>query len=786
MDPKIRLAQREAAPTLMTLHRGLSRLSSVVTVMNTGAHPDDEQSGLLAWLRFGLGMRTVIACSTRGEGGQNALGPERGALLGVMRSREMEEAARVLDTDVAWIGFGPQDSVFDFGFSKDGDDTFARWDEDKVIDRLALAYRRYRPDAVIPTFLDVPGQHGHHRAMTRAAEAAIARAARPGPIAGSDLPPWQVTHYYLPAWSGGGATYDDTVAPPLPTLAITAGQRDVATGVPFSELGEWSRRRHASQGMGRWSDTPPTRWELHRLSGAPEARLAESVPQNLADLAQLARPGESAIALAAETIAQAQTAFPDRAAVASHLTCADAALEQALSQITPEFRAAHGHRLERKRREVAHALAEAAGLDLIATPEPAILAPGESGKVVFRRVSSTQTGPLELALRHPGGLGAAPIALADGVGEMPVEIAANAELTPQFFEDFDAMGRNHETWVEVKTIIAGRPVVLSLELEEPLQIRPAETLSLRPAAFVLRPGEAGPLTVRLDSAAPLEIDPPDGWSIRQDGALLTLAPPADAPAGLVTLAPRLNGKPAFGVQRADYPHTGPFAWHEPAEIRVLTVDLALPEGARIACIGDGDSTGLWLRRLGLDVTMLDSIAPDEDFSGYTTVLVGVMAFGSRPDLVAATARLHRFVEAGGHLVTLYQRPDRGWDAKTTPPRYLKVGTPSLRWRVTNPAAPVTILDVSHPLFSAPNQILPADFDGWDKERGLYFAADWDKAYEPLLSMADPGEDPLTGALISARIGKGRHSHVALVLHHQLDRLVPGAFRLLANLVSPAN
>ncbi|MFT6537534.1 MAG: LmbE family N-acetylglucosaminyl deacetylase, partial [Loktanella salsilacus] len=99
-----RLARREAAPALMRLSRALSRLDSVLTVMNTGAHPDDEHSGLMAWLRFGCGMRVVIACSTRGEGGQNALGPERGGLLGMVRTREMEEAARVLDCDVAWVG----------------------------------------------------------------------------------------------------------------------------------------------------------------------------------------------------------------------------------------------------------------------------------------------------------------------------------------------------------------------------------------------------------------------------------------------------------------------------------------------------------------------------------------------------------------------------------------------------------------------------------------------------------------------------------------------------------
>src|ERR1700750_870975 len=105
---------------LVELHRALTRLGSVLTVMNTGAHPDDEQSGMLAVLRLASGMRTIVACSTRGEGGEHGLGPERGEALAVLRTREMEEAARVLDADLVWLGFGPRDPVHDFGFSKSG------------------------------------------------------------------------------------------------------------------------------------------------------------------------------------------------------------------------------------------------------------------------------------------------------------------------------------------------------------------------------------------------------------------------------------------------------------------------------------------------------------------------------------------------------------------------------------------------------------------------------------------------------------------------------------------
>ncbi len=246
-----------------------------------------------------------------------------------------------------------------------------------------------------------------------------------------------------------------------------------------------------------------------------------------------------------------------------------------------------------------------------------------------------------------------------------------------------------------------------------------------------------------------------------------------------------NGKPAWQTAATDYPHIGRAVWREPAALSVLKLDVTLPD-TRIGYIGGGaDNVGLWLKRMGLDVSEVEPHHLAGDLSQFTTIVVGIFAFGLRGDLAAATDRLHRFVEDGGHLVTLYHRPTDGWHPGRTPPRNLTIGSPSLRWRVTNPDAAVTVLEPEHSLLVGPNTIDESDWNGWHKERGLYFASGWNEAYLPLLSMHDEGEQPLFGALVSAEIGKGRHTHTSLVLHHQLDRLVPGAFRLMANLVQPA-
>ncbi|PTE21241.1 PIG-L domain-containing protein [Cereibacter changlensis JA139] len=788
MNDHARLAAREASPALMRLHRALSRLGSVVTVMNTGAHPDDEQNGMLAWFRLGLGMRVIVACSTRGEGGQNILGPERGGLLGVLRSREMEESARVIDADVIWLGHGPADPVHDFGFSKDGDATFLRWGEERTLERLVRAYRSARPDIVIPTFLDVPGQHGHHRAMTRAAETALALAADPAAFpdhAAEGLAPWRVAKFYLPAWSGGGATYDDALPPPPATLTVRMPGREPFTGAPYAEIGEWSRKRHASQGMGRWRDAPASEIALHLLGGAAEETILDALPATLAALAAM-EGAQAPLTAAAAAIDTATAAFPDRAAILVALADADRLLEAAEAASDPAFRAAHGHRLSRKRREVQAAMAEAAGLGLMARATPAELAPGQSGEIrVILPEPFTPTFPLRLVPHLPEGVTAEPVeAQAPGALTLPVTAAADAPFSPQFFADWQPTGGNGQSWLELFTTLAGRAIRWSVDLEEPLRILPAASVEPRPDAFLLPLDRVAPLQATLsDPEGAVGFTPPEGWQLTRDGAKLTLTPPAAPAPGLTRIPATLSGRPAARIRRASLPHVGGIAFREPAELRVLALDLKLPEGARVAYVGSGDSVGLWLHRMGVDVTILDRIEPGMEFQGFTTVLIGVVAV-ARPDLAAAVPALHRFVEAGGHLVTLYQRPDQGWLPGVSP-RPLTVGTPSLRWRVTDPEAPVTLLEPDHPLLAGPNRIGPADFAGWNKERGIYFAADWDAAYLPLLSMADPGEAQLTGALVSGRIGGGRHSHVALVLHHQLDALVPGAFRLMANLVQPA-
>ncbi|ENN85322.1 LmbE family protein [Rhizobium freirei PRF 81] len=764
--------------------------------MHAGAHPDDEQSGLMAYFRFALGTRVVIACSTRGEGGQNALGLERGGALGVIRSREMEEAARILDCDIHWLGHGPDDAVHDFGFSKDGDGTLAHWGEEKTVERLVRAYRAERPDIVLPTFLDVPGQHGHHRAMTRAAEKAVRLAADENAYPehfAEGLTPWRVAKFYLPAWPGGGDTYDDELPPPDATLKIRAADRDEATGADYDRIGEWSRACHATQGMGRWPDMPKAEWPLHLK--LPESHSEEtifaSLPQTLAELAATGGLSEEAtqkLLNAHAAIEDAIAAYPRRETIIKRLVDAAKDLKAALIHSPDAF--LQRHRLERKLREIDAALIEAALLFDRASLDRPILAPGSETSLIVEYGSGAADIAITAEVVLPKGSTASFESRTPGREKLTISVSPQAALSPLFEPAWRALCGNGQAYIRLKAGLDGHEAETLVDLEEQFAIVPPMSLRLDPPALVVSTRQRQTNEWRIGLAVEGHVNKTafgseNGWLAEAEGSAATVRAPDELKPGLTRLLPIADGQPAWQTTATSYRHVGTALWREQTALSILALDLRLPD-ACIGYIGGGaDNTCLWLKRMGFDVTELEEHHLTGDLSLFTTIVVGIFAFGLRHDLAAATDRLHRFVEQGGHLVTLYHRPSDGWHPEHTPPQKLSIGSPSLRWRVTNPAAPVTVLIPEHPLLTGPNLIDDNDWNGWHKERGLYFASSWDEAYQPLLSMHDDGEQPLFGALVSAEIGKGRHTHTSLVLHHQLDRLVPGAFRLLANLVQPA-
>jgi len=411
-----RIAAQARRPAIVRLWEALTPLKSVVGFMNSGAHPDDETSALLAVLSRRDGVRVAYVCANRGEGGQNAIGTETAGDLGAIRTREMEEAARVLDTGLYWLSESPDDPIFDFGFSKSAEETFSAWGLERTLERLVRVIRTERPDILCPTFLDVPGQHGHHRAMTRAAVKALELAADPKAFPeqlDAGLKPWQVAKFYLPAWSGAGDAYDDSEPPPNATVTVEAGDYDPVFGATYAQIAQWSRLLHRTQGMGRWVEPGPRPLPLHRLFAAPglpetETSILDGLPRTVADLAALCAetPAAEALNAAQQHIDDALDRFPRADAVLHEVLAALRCIRLASASLpNPDVAETIGHRLDLKARQLERAAAAAAGLDARLVCTPTDVAVGGKIEVTFttRFDATVPQGSPQLDLKAPPG-----------------------------------------------------------------------------------------------------------------------------------------------------------------------------------------------------------------------------------------------------------------------------------------------------------------------------------------------------------------------------------------------
>lgn len=232
-----------------------------------------------------------------------------------------------------------------------------------------------------------------------------------------------------------------------------------------------------------------------------------------------------------------------------------------------------------------------------------------------------------------------------------------------------------------------------------------------------------------------------------------------------------------GWHNVSYPGLLPYNQFKPAALKTRKVDVKVAPGLRVAYImGTGDTVPEAIRQLGIEPHLLstDELA-SADLSQYDTIVIGIRAYSARPELATAQPRLDTFVRNGGTLVVQYQ-------SQTFPaPFSLAMG--NIPERVVEENAPVKLLEPANPLFQWPNSITGADFSGWLEERGHGFLDSWDPAYTAPTETADPGQSPQRGGLLVAHVGKGTYIYVAYALYRQLPELVPGAWRILANLIS---
>ncbi|MFZ5496296.1 MAG: PIG-L family deacetylase [Verrucomicrobiota bacterium] len=796
----------------------LRTFANTGTVLHVGAHPDDENTQLITAMARGRGCRAAYLSITRGDGGQNELGKDFDEKLGVLRTQELL-AARRLDGGRQFFT-----RAIDYGYSKSPEEALRIWDNGIVLGDVVRVIRTFRPDVIITRFPIPPGSggHGQHTASAMLAVEAFKLAADPAAYPEQlrdGLAPWQAKRI---GWNGWGNNPS-----PLngPTIQFDIGGADPVTGEPFGTIANRSRGMHKTQGLGifaaRTGGPGPNLQTFQLLAGDPPVSdLLDGVDTTWARL-----PGGAAlIPLIDEAIAKFDPADPAASVPAlldlrGHL--------DALGFADPL--------VQEKRGDLDRIIATCLGLSVETVIPHAEVVPGEPLALSHRVTLAAATPVRWVGVRYPAvrreltvhaDLPSGEAALRTSAQVLP---ATTPPSQPYWLrtegsagiyrvDDPSLIGRpeNPPAFpVEFAFEVHGQPLVIT---DEPVQIVAGATeaqarrrLAVIPPVslgFVhnlalFPPGATKDVTVEVTAArggsrGELRLTAPAGWTVSPahqpfaltkagDRTLLAFSVTAPASPGSALLAATAEvGGATYSTERLvlDYSHLPVQLLQRPAHTRLVSLDAQI-RGKRVGYLpGAGDSTAESLAQLGYEVVPLSGadLAPAK-LAGLDAVVIGVRAFNDRTDLAANLPGLYAWVEAGGTVVTQYNRPN-GLKATPLGPYELSIEGPAPRLRVTDENAPVTFLAPDHPALNTPNRITDADFAGWVQERGAYFPGKWDETrYTSILAMNDPGEAPLRSSLLVARHGKGWFVYTGLSFFRQLPAGHPGAHRLFANLVS---
>jgi len=800
----------------------LRKLGVVGSVLYIGAHPDDENTNLLAYLANDVLVRAAYLSLTRGDGGQNLIGAEQGSELGVIRTQELLAARRIDGAEQFFT------RARDFGYSKTAEETLRIWGKDAVLADVVWVIRRFRPDIIITRFSpELTDTHGHHTVSAQLAVEAFRAAADPARFPEqlkAGVQPWQAQRLFWNRSTWNLKPNEDMSA----FLRLDVGQYNPLLGLSYGEMAADSRSMHKSQGFG----VPRTRGPiveyfkiLDQAPGSP--RVAGKVLGGI-DFSWSRIKGSDAVARLVE---RAGREFLPAAPYKTIPTLLQ--LNKALDSIHDVIWR------DIKQAQVRELILVCAGLFVEATAADFRAVPGGTVDVTATAINRSPAKFTVREIRFPGSETAtSKSALASLEVKRTIRVPDTTALTTPYWliappkpglfhvEDPALLGMPEAPpplAVELvlaagtSTLTVRRPITFKwtdpvageryrpIEITPPVLIRPVSTVSIFPN------GEPRTLGVRLTAAAPsisgtVRPEMPAGWSISPTSAPFALAAKGDEKEILFHIQPGATEKNrqarsvlhfvaevdakqfSLGQIRIEHDHIPIETILAKADVQLVTFPLER-KGTRIGYIpGPGDEIPASLGQAGYLVSVIsDSVLADAAasqsaaaFANFDAVVTGVRAFNSSARLRAAQPALLAYVQAGGTLVVQYNTNNR-LSPLTTPigPFPFEIG----HERVTDENAPIKFTSPAHSLLSFPNKIAEHDFDGWLQERGLYFASHWDARYQTVISMSDPGEPALPGGILAAQYGKGTFIYTGLAFFRQLPAGVPGAFRLFANLLA---
>jgi len=794
----------QAPATSADIYLGLKKLSVLGSVLYIAAHPDDENTRLLTWLSKDGLYKTSYLSLTRGDGGQNLIGNEQGVELGLIRTQELLAARRVDGAEQYFT------RAYDFGFSKTPEETFSKWGRQKILADVVWVIRQTRPDVIITRFPTTgEGGHGHHTASAILASEAFAAAADETkfPEQLKWVTPWKASRLLWNTFNFGATNTqrDDQ-------LKIDVGAFNPVLGKSYGEIAAESRSQHKSQGFG----VPRSRGEAVEyfstiMGAAPQKTLFENIQTDWSRV----KGSEGVSAQIDKTISSFDFLHPEKSVTQ-------------LVAIYKELKTLpKGYWKETKLQETETLIEQAGGLWLDAfTSEPFIAQTDSAhisfsvnarldGKMMLKRVAVGQKDTvLNTALLKNKNVNLAqaffvsptvPITqpywlqqkMADGSFTVSSQQdIGKPDVQPAFIAQFELL-------IEGETFVLSKPVRYKFtdpvkgEVYQPFVVMPPVLVETAPSLVMLtKSGGAATVTVTANkniAATPMQTGLElAGEKLTQNATGQTFQKGSrksvsfTIPMSNAALATPFNklGKnvpDSLALSSIQYDHIPHINYFYTDAVKLLNNDIKT-KGKKIGYIvGAGDKVPEALTIMGYEVTLLGATELNAlKLQTFDAIITGVRAYNTNEWLNTYYDKLMEYVRSGGNLIVQYNT------SNNIGPVRAKIGPYEFgisRNRVTNEEAAVTFLDPMHPALNYPNKITQSDFNGWIQERSVYHATGIDKAFTPIFSMADEGEKSDNGSLIIAPYGKGFFTYTGIVFFRELPAGVPGAFRLLANLIA---
>jgi LmbE family N-acetylglucosaminyl deacetylase len=798
-------AQQAGIPNAADLEIALQKLNVLGSILYVGAHPDDENTAVLAYLSKGRKYRTAYLSVTRGEGGQNLIGPEQGAEIGIIRTQELMAARRIDGAEQFFT------RAVDFGYSKTAEETFEFWGKEKILADIVWVIRKFRPDVIMSRFTaENAGGHGHHIASGLLVKEAFTAAADPNkfPEQLKYASPWKAKRLL---WNSWRPTQDEIKN----RLRVDTGEYNPLLGKSYSEIAGESRSQHKSQGFGSAGRRGTQSDYFEVVAGDPATKdIFEGI-----DVSWIRVPGGRKVGL---LLAKSLGSFDPRQPSKS--------VPSLLAVYTELTKLPEGDWVRVKKEELLRVIQACAGIWMEAIADDFAAAPGDAIQI---KTSVINRSDRPFTLHSLGFPNIAP----DSILDRPLKnndplIIANTIRLPEDFplsqpywledshrEGLFAVGDQNLIGLaenppaisaKIGLIADGQLLEYSIpllfrwtdqvegELYRPFEVRPRVTIQSEDKVSIFADEDAKKIKVRLKSHSPnvagvIRLKGSDIWRITPASLPFSLPgkyeeaevtfdvfPPKQADAADLTVEAEVGGeKISRALVEISYPHIHRQVSFPESRLRVVKLDIKT-EGKRLGYVmGAGDEVSSALQNLGYEVTQLnDEMLKNMDLSPFDAVITGVRAYNTREGLKLSKEKLLQYMQQGGTLVVQYNVAS-GQLTDQIGPYPLTIG----RDRVSVENAPVAFLAPEHPLLNFPNKITAKDFEGWIQERGLYFASQWDEKYETVLSCHDPGEPDKKGGLLYARYGRGVFIYTAYAWFRQLPAGVPGAFRLFANMIS---